>query len=503
MPGIYENYANAVSNIMMANASAQAEAARQRGQIWGQSLNALGQQISNLPTQYAQLQNMQAQQQMNQLNLQMAKANMAGMQQGNAIIQKHTVNGVVNRDGLSGDMASANIPLPVQKELLSNLDDMEASAQKHQQNTKNHYADLANGAIRQIDAGIDPRIAVGSTLGIATNNNTVPDPVATNLQNQLAQVDPTKWRGFLDSIRAQGSQYAELYKPQVGRENATVISGNAPPGQQVSGGVAGPFTPKNETELAADAATLGTDKETPTASNSQTALKILKDQKAGGDTAAAADERMRQILQKQSLKQPISPEDQAWANAYRQVKTLVPTATANLRVSTENDKLVKVEHKDPTTGQTVVEWLPESQVRGKTFEAPTPAGVATRVASAQTVKQTGEDLISKLSDPKFAQTVGPTLGRYSSLQDFIGNPPPEYAELAGEIESYALANMGVHGMRSAQGAAQIKQMLSAKHTPQSLIAAIKGLNSFSDNFIKNQGVNAPAPTAAPSKNPFR
>jgi hypothetical protein len=84
----------------------------------------------------------------------------------------------------------------------------------------------------------------------------------------------------------------------------------------------------------------------------------------------------------------------------------------------------------------------------------------------------------------------------------IGNPPPEFSELAGEIESYALANMGVHGMRSVQGSKEISKLLDAKHTPESLIAAIKGLQGFSNNYLATVGrgkkQEAPAKPAAPS-----
>ncbi len=71
--------------------------------------------------------------------------------------------------------------------------------------------------------------------------------------------------------------------------------------------------------------------------------------------------------------------------------------------------------------------------------------------------------------------------------------------MAGEIESYALANMGVHGMRSVQGANQISKLLDAKHTPESLIAAIKGLQGYSNNYLSTVGrgskvTNGAAPT---------
>jgi hypothetical protein len=132
-------------------------------------------------------------------------------------------------------------------------------------------------------------------------------------------------------------------------------------------------------------------------------------------------------------------------------------------------------------GNAVTKIVPKTA--GDEYAKPANATTANRVASAEAVNKVGNDLISKLSDPKIAATLGPVMGRASSLQDFIGNPPPEYSELAGEIESYALANMGVHGMRSAQGAEQIKKLLEGKHTPESLIATIKGLNNFSNAFV--------------------
>jgi hypothetical protein len=129
---------------------------------------------------------------------------------------------------------------------------------------------------------------------------------------------------------------------------------------------------------------------------------------------------------------------------------------------------------------------------------PANATTANRVASAEAVNKVGNDIMAKLSDPKYAAVVGPALGRASSLQDFIGNPPPEFAELAGEIESYALANMGVHGMRSAHGAEQIKALLSGRHTPASLIASIRGLQNFSNTFVDGNKPKAGGGSATPT-----
>ncbi len=47
------------------------------------------------------------------------------------------------------------------------------------------------------------------------------------------------------------------------------------------------------------------------------------------DTAAQQDERYRQIQTKLRMKQPVSSEDQAWAQSYERQKTLGPSATAS------------------------------------------------------------------------------------------------------------------------------------------------------------------------------
>ena len=161
-----------------------------------------------------------------------------------------------------------------------------------------------------------------------------------------------------------------------------------------------------------------------------------------------------------------------------------------------NDKLTRVDHKDPVTGRTVIEWLPQSQLAGQTFQKGSGSTVENRLASAEAVTQTGNDIIAKLNDPAYAKQVGPALGRYNTLRDFIGNPPPELSDLAGMIESYSLANMGVHGMRSTLGAEQIKKLLDARHTPESLAATIRGLNQFSLHYMENEERAGAKPSSA-------
>lgn len=150
-------------------------------------------------------------------------------------------------------------------------------------------------------------------------------------------------------------------------------------------------------------------------------------------------------------------------------------------------------------GKPVTRVVPKSEAIGKSYAAKPSATTEGRLASAEAVTQTGNDIIAKVSDPQYAKSLGSVMGRYSKLQDFIGNPPPEFSELAGAIESYALANMGVHGMRSAQGAQMIAHLLNQPHTPESIVAAIKGLNRFSEHFMQNAGRGtAPSDATKPS-----
>jgi hypothetical protein len=156
-------------------------------------------------------------------------------------------------------------------------------------------------------------------------------------------------------------------------------------------------------------------------------------------------------------------------------------------------------------GNAVTRFMSNEDIRnsGGSFKAPPSGATQTRVDAAKAVYSTGQDIKAQLSDPAVAKALGPVLGRYTNLQDFIGNPPPEYAKLAGEIESFALANMGVHGMRSAQGAEAIKKMLSGQHTPASLAATIDGLTGFTQHYVEGSGQKMPESKPAPSGSRYK
>lgn len=143
-------------------------------------------------------------------------------------------------------------------------------------------------------------------------------------------------------------------------------------------------------------------------------------------------------------------------------------------------------------GNSVNKIVPK--VAGTSYAAQPKGTLANRLESARAVVQTGNDITKKLTDPKFMATVGPVMGRYSSLADFVGNPPPEYAELAGQINSLAMANQGVHGMRNAESARELaKEEMGMYHTPEAIAHYIIGLNSFAAHLLENNKMSATPP----------
>lgn len=270
-----------------------------------------------------------------------------------------------------------------------------------------------------------------------------------------------------------------LVKMGLGTPNMTL------PSTQTSGGLGLPADAQDE-NAAPISGTLRA-MQSPEALRSVTKLPSSAQQKTQDDADAKVEAAR------------LAVENRSNDNEQKQKDRLAQIAAA-AAARPQTDKLTKVEHQD-ANGKTVIEWLPQSEIKGKTFNKGVTGATETRLASAQAVNQTGNDIIAKLSDPNVAAVVGPAMGRYETLRDFIGNPPPEFSELAGQIESYAIANMGVHGMRSVQGAKHIKKLLDTHHTPESLAATIRGLSGFSQHFMENEGRTSKTPDAKASTTP--
>lgn len=200
-------------------------------------------------------------------------------------------------------------------------------------------------------------------------------------------------------------------------------------------------------------------------------------QRQAAKDSAAVTEKAAELTRQQARDAETGRHNRAQENK--------PVATPTVVVQTVDDK-----------GNPITKVVPKTA--GSEFKKAPGAVTQNRLDSAKAVQQTGEDIIGKVSDPNIAAMLGPAMGRANSLREFIGNPPPELSGLAGQIESYALANMGVHGMRSAQGAEHIKSLLERKHTPASLIEAVRGLNGFSQHFLENAGQGSGSGTTSKS-----
>lgn len=217
--------------------------------------------------------------------------------------------------------------------------------------------------------------------------------------------------------------------------------------------------------------------------------KVLDPEKRAGAITEVMREGAKVPPKSPALQEYEDAKSQGYTGSFQQYQTedanRKKTAPAMITIHTVDEN-----------GNNVTKVVPKTA--GSTFAAPVNATTANRVASAETVNRLSDDMITRLSDPALAKTLGPAMGRYNTLQDFIGDPPPEFAELAGEIESFALANMGVHGMRSAQGAQKITEMLNGKQTPASLAAKIRGLSKFSNDFAEHNKPKSGASTTPPA-----
>lgn len=177
------------------------------------------------------------------------------------------------------------------------------------------------------------------------------------------------------------------------------------------------------------------------------------------------------------------------------------TAERAARIRAENMKPQHMTLLNPS-GRRTAYWVYPDGTRTEIGPAPLNATSENRADAATALISQGSDITGMLKRPEISKTLGPVMGRFNNLREFIGNPPPEFAELAGEIESFALANMGVHGMRSVQGAEKIQKLLNGKHTPESLAAGIDGLLNFSRKFVQTTRPGTLKPTAEEELNAF-
>ncbi len=482
--GYGSDYANAAARIFESEAAARGEATRANGQLWGSALAGIGNTIANYPIEQAKIAEAKQRQQVGQMQIEDIQRQRQAQQLLDSAYQ--TYGGDIGK--LTSTLAASGQGhlIPTVMESHAKYQKALADAAEASDKVEASHANIAAqvGAEMQtyLDEGGPNAVKNAAGHGLVRlsdlqKRGILPDANAQQLASEINPDDEQSVRGLAKRlVDAPKLLEKPVVLPRPGSKLVT------PSGQTLAEIPANEPGARNPTEvsLADDAATLGTPQETPTAARSKSALDLLKTSKpaTAPNIGSFDDFVIRKYGQNPTSDQIIKARreyGQADDRASQPATIVVQTVDEN--------------------GRPVTKIVPK--VAGASY-AKAPSGTTeTRLASAQAVNQTGADIITQLKDPKVRGMLGPAMGRYGTLRDFIGNPPPELAELAGSIESYALANMGVHGMRSAQGAEQIKQLLDRKHTPDSLISTIEGLNKFSSHFMENEG-RKPGATATAS-----
>lgn len=96
-----------------------------------------------------------------------------------------------------------------------------------------------------------------------------------------------------------------------------------------------------------------------------------------------------------------------------------------------------------------------------------------RSQQANVIDETSQNLINHIQAA--ASKIGPVMGRVGSLERFLGNPPPEFAGIANELQTYIALQPAAHGMTGMRAVKAFERGNGGLiQTPEALIAAIKG-----------------------------
>lgn len=351
--------------------------------------------------------------------------------------------------------------------------------------------------------------AVGPVRGIpiinaiaALNLKTEGDPAKINaqlqafykgLQNLPLDMQQQAYPMLRDvAIRAAGElgpMIARVLPPNFSQVQSKYFLGQMQP-------VQGP--PKTEAELRLDAQ----NKNSPTQAQSAATIKQWEaDREAlrrqGG--TESMNTKYVDLMAKPEAQR--TPAEQAWIQAYQdekdrqhetfeQWKEKYDYANANPRPGTVSSQSVVVRGTDDQ-GNPTVEIKPKTP--GAVYKAAPPATIQNRTASAKVALQVSDDIEQKLQDPNYLKAIGPILGRYSRVEDWWGDPPPELRELKGMFKGYSDAMTSVHGYRSPENAARIAELLTTKSTPEAIISALHGLNDFSMHLLDNENIRITKP----------
>ncbi len=119
-----------------------------------------------------------------------------------------------------------------------------------------------------------------------------------------------------------------------------------------------------------------------------------------------------------------------------------------------------------------------------------------KAEQADVIQIAGDTLQSHIAQVQ--DQIGPVMGRYNSLADFVGNPPPEYKGLASELQSWIALHPAAHGFRGVKAVEEFQKTFgSTFNTPESLIAGIRGAYNTMDAL---RTVGTPRTVQRPTSN---
>lgn len=118
------------------------------------------------------------------------------------------------------------------------------------------------------------------------------------------------------------------------------------------------------------------------------------------------------------------------------------------------------EQGNPIPNKQATPFRPTTAARGKGEQA-------------STIIDAGEQLVHHIQEN--SDQIGPLASRYGNLTSFIGNPPPEYRELAAELASWIALHPAAHGFRGLNAVQEFEKAFGPiAMTPEALIAGIRG-----------------------------
>lgn len=482
------DYLQTLTSLTDAKARAQAEAARSSGQIWGSTIANIGQIVSQYPEQQAKLKEIANRADLTRLERDREtraaaaeQRTLQSQQQAAQFIKSAPRNpdGTYDVAGLSQQLLAGGDPKSAEQ-ILTSLENINKFTQSYNQHQQDQGAEWADNALKDIKPD-DPNPwdavyfhAEAAPPGFISESD------KTNLVNLSQQgVSPIK---MLQEMKARGSQFKKsnepytLSKDQQRYEGGQLIAQNATT-----------EPPKTDAEMLFDSL----NPNSKTQAISQEAVQ----KKADLAKAAITNKPMTPYEQAElkNRDREFGLAQQRLAEAIRRDNKVAATAAASGLADTVVAHPELWNQLTPSAKEKLAATLADKGFTG--FAAKESATLENRLASSKAVLQTSNDMIKLIKDN--AKELGPLMGRYNSVADFVGNPPPKFKELAGLIESYSLANMGVHGMRAVNGADAIKQTIGEGHqTPESMIATINGLNGFASHLLENEGRGVPGGSSA-------